>query len=331
MTDGEADHNDKFRALPYATAYHAPVLCHTVVERLITDRTGTYVDGTLGGGGHTAALLDALDSGGRVIGIDQDTDALKAATDRLADAVRAGRFIALRGNFADMDALLRSADIGTVDGLLLDLGVSSFQIDTAARGFSYMAEGTLDMRMDPDANLTASEVVNVWTESELRRLLFELGEEPRSKRIARAIASARPVETTAELAGIIRAQVPAKDEVKTLSRVFQALRIAVNAELDVLERALAEATRLVRPGGRMVVISYHSLEDRRVKRYFRYGNFEGTPVRDFYGNLMAPWKELTSRPVSADDDEVAANPRARSARLRAAERTEFTDTDLTKP
>jgi 16S rRNA (cytosine1402-N4)-methyltransferase len=316
-------HNDNIRALPYASAYHAPVLCHTVVDRLVTDRAGTYVDGTLGGGGHTAALLDALAAEGRVIGIDQDANALAAAKERLGDALAQGRFIPLKGNFGDVAGLLHKAGIEAIDGLLLDLGVSSHQIDTASRGFSYMQEGALDMRMDPSASLTAADIVNSWTEAEIRRLMFQLGEEPRSTRIARAIVDRRPLETTAELAAVVRDSVPHKEVFKSLSRVFQALRIAVNAELDVLERALSAATDLVRQGGRIAVISYHSLEDRRVKRFLRFGNFKGEARKDFYGNLLAPWKELATRPIAASDDEVAANPRARSARLRVAERTDY--------
>lgn len=304
--------------LRYATSYHAPVLCKAVIDGLVTDRAGCYVDATLGGGGHSAALLDALAPEGRVLGIDQDAAALAAARQRLAPA--GDRFRALPGNFGDLDALLAEAGVDRVDGVLLDLGVSSHQIDTPGRGFSYLAEGPLDMRMNPAAGRTAHEVVNAWGEADLRRVLRAYGEEPRAAKIARAIVAARPLETTTALAAVVRAAVPGREAVKTLSRVFQALRIAVNAELDRLEDALEAATRVVRPGGRIAVISYHSLEDRRVKRFLRYGNLEGTPVRDLYGNVLAPWRELTRRPRTADPAEVAANPRARSARLRLAER-----------
>lgn len=306
--------------LRYATAYHAPVLYKAVVEGLITDRRGLYVDATLGGGGHTAALLDVLAPEGRVVGIDQDADALAAARARLAGAVEQGRLRTIHGNFGDLAQLLEAAGITQVDGLLLDLGVSSYQIDTAERGFSYREGGALDMRMDAARRLSADEVVNAWEEAALRRLLQAYGEEPRAGRVARAIVRARPVESTEALAAVVRSAVPERDEVKTLSRVFQAIRIAVNDELTVLERVLEAGTEVVRPGGRMAVISYHSLEDRRVKRFFRYGNLEGEPVRDVYGNRLAPWTEVTRKPVEASAREVEVNPRARSARLRIAER-----------
>lgn len=204
--------------------------------------------------------------------------------------------------------------------MLLDLGVSSHQIDVATRGFSYSAEGRLDMRMDRRSGLTADEIVNRWSQSELRRVLHEYGEEPRAGRISKAIVAERPVETTRQLAEIVRSQVRQQDELKTLSRVFQGLRIAVNGELERLEEALIAGLRLIKPGGRMAVISYHSLEDRRVKRFFRYGNLEGEPVHDFYGNLLTPWRELTRKPIEADEAEIRLNPRSRSARLRIAER-----------
>lgn len=320
----DADANEIGRGaddpLRYASAYHAPVLYKAVVEGLITDPAGLYVDATLGGGGHTAALLDALAPEGRVVGIDQDADALAAAQVRLAAEAERGRFRAVRGNFGDLAQIAEAEGIAAVDGLLLDLGVSSFQIDTADRGFSYRAGGALDMRMDTRRAASAYEVINTWAEPALRQMLHDYGEEPRARRIARAIVQARPVETTGALADVVRSAVPEREEVKTLSRVFQAIRIAVNDELAVLERVLEAATQLVRPGGRLAVISYHSLEDRRVKRFVRYGNFQGEPVRDFYGNLVAPWKELTRKPIEAGEQEVELNPRARSARLRIAER-----------
>ena len=308
--------------MQYATDYHAPVLWKKVVDMLVTDPAGIYVDATLGGGGHATALFDALAPDGRVLGIDRDPEALSEARERLRDAHEAGRFTAVHGNFGQLQALLESEGAAPVDGVLLDLGLSSHQIDEAERGFSFQAEGPLDMRMNPERGLTAAEIVNDWSEGELRRIFFEFGEERHSSRIARAIVEARPLGTTEDLADTVRSVVPTRDEVKTLARIFQAIRIAVNAELDVLEQALEQATEVVRTGGRMAVISYHSLEDRRVKRYFRYGNFEGDPVRDLYGNLIAPWSEINRKPIEATEDEVDANPRARSARLRVAERQE---------
>ncbi len=315
-------HEDAGDPLRYATGYHAPVLYKTVVDYLVADPAGCYVDGTLGGGGHSAALLDALGPEATVIGIDQDAEALAEAEARLADAIADGRFRTVRGNFGDLERLLREAGIETIDGLLLDLGVSSHQLDAGERGFSFQAEAPLDMRMDTRHGVTADEVVNRWSESELRRVLRAYGEEPKAGRIARAIVEARPVPTTTALADVVRSVVPTRDEVKILARVFQGIRIAVNGELERLEQALASSVRLLRPGGRIVVLSYHSLEDRRVKRFLRYGNLEGEPVRDFYGNLITPWEDLTRKPIEASAEEVAANPRARSVRMRVAERQE---------
>ncbi len=314
------------RAAPaYASAYHAPVLVAETVEALVTDAGGTYVDGTLGGGGHAAAMLDALGPEGRVFGIDQDAEALEEAGRRLGGD---DRFTVLRGNFAEMERLLAGAGIEVVDGVLLDLGVSSHQLDAAGRGFAYGADGPLDMRMDPTTGRSAADLVNGLEADDLADLLYAFGEEPRSRKIARAIVAARPLATTAALADAVRSAAPYKEEVKTLSRVFQALRIAVNDEMAVLERALVAALRVLRPGGRIAVIAYHSLEDRRAKSFLRYGNLDGEPVRDFYGNLLTPWTLVTRKPITASEAEVAANPRARSARLRVAEKREPEDSGL---
>lgn len=326
MTHDDDDARRDDRApLQYATAYHTPVLWKEIVDGLIIDPSGIYVDATLGGGGHAAALLDALAPAGRVLGIDRDPEALGAARERLRDSVEAGRFRAVHGNFGDLESLLDAEDALPVDGVLFDLGVSSHQIDEAERGFSFQQEGPLDMRMNPRAGLTAHQIVNAWSEDELKQAFYRYGEERRAPQIARAIITARPIETTDALADVIRSAVPERDEVKTLARVFQALRIVVNDELEVLERALEQTESVVRPAGRIAVISYHSLEDRRAKRYLRYGNFEGEPVRDLYGTLIAPWRELNRKPLRATEAETEANPRARSARLRIAERRDNAD------
>ena len=319
------DSPDDGDPLRYATDFHAPVLSHDVQARLVTDPAGRYVDATLGGGGHARALLDVLDPEGTVLGIDRDPDALATARDRLADAREAGRFRAVHGTFGRLRELLEAEGFVPVDGLLLDLGVSSHQIDEPERGFSFREEGPLDMRMDPQRGLTAQQVVNEWSERDLRNVLREYGEENRAGAIAHAIVEARPLATTRDLADVVEAVVPPPDVVKRLTRVFQALRIVVNAELDELESALEQATESVRTGGRIAVISYHSLEDRRVKRFLRYGNFEGEPRRDLYGTLVAPWAETPRGPIAARDAEVKANPRARSARLRVAERRDDED------
>lgn len=316
--DRSPDREDPLR---YATDYHAPVLSHDVRTRLVTDPGGRYVDATLGGGGHARALLDALGPEGRLLGIDRDPNAIAAARERLADERQAGRFRAIRGTFGELRSLLKAEAFTPVDGLLLDLGVSSDQIDDPERGFSFQEEGPLDMRMDPEGRrVSAHQLVNDWSERELRTVFRDYGEEPRGGSVAHAIVDARPLDTTHELAEAVRSVVPPPDEVKTLARVFQALRIVVNAELDQLEEVLEQSPELVRIGGRIAVISYHSLEDRRAKRFLRYGNFEGTPRRDLYGNLVAPWRETPRHPIEATEAEVEANPRARSARLRVAER-----------
>ena len=305
---------------PHATAYHAPVLCDAIVEHLVTDPNGCYVDATLGGGGHSEALLQALGPDAVMLGIDRDPDAIAEAETRLADDVAAGRFQTVRGNFARLQAILQAESLAPVDGVLLDLGVSSHQIDTAERGFSFQQDGPLDMRMNPDGSLTAHQMVNTWDHADLRDVIRRYGEERRAHNVAHAIVRARPLDTTRDLADAVRAAVPPPDEVKTLARVFQAFRIAVNSELDALESVLEQSTDGVRTGGRIAVLSYHSLEDRRAKRYLRYGNFEGTPRRDLYGTLVSPWEETPRGGIQASDDEIAANPRARSARLRVATR-----------
>ena len=311
--DGEAN--------PYATRFHTPVLCKAVTEGLITKTGGVYVDATLGGGGHSAALLESLSPRGRVIGIDRDAEALDAACSRLAADIERGRLMALCGSFEHLQRWLEHVGEPMVDGMLIDLGVSSHQLDSAPRGFSYLAEGALDMRMDQRSGFSAHDVVNAWDGRSLRDVLSCFGEEPRSGRIARAIVEARPLESTTELADVVRRAVPGREAVKTLSRVFQALRIVVNREMEMLESVLRVSVDVIRPGGRLAVISYHSLEDRRVKRFFRYGNFEGEPQRDLYGDSLAPWKERTRKPIRPGAAEIRVNRRARSARLRVAERT----------
>ena len=316
--DGDRD------PLRYSTPYHAPVLCDVVVKELVTDRSGVYVDATLGGGGHSSALLDRLDARGRVIGIDQDIDAIEEASQRLNDAHSNGRFTALHGSFSIIEQLLNNAEIYQIDGLLMDLGVSSHQFNEKERGFSFQGTGKIDMRMDQRTNLSAYDIVNQWPPEELKRLFKQYGEEPAAARIARRIAEKRPLETTTALADVVRSTVPSRQADKTLARVFQALRIEVNQELKALEHALHASVDLLRPGGRIAVISYHSLEDRRVKRFLRYGNMDGTPVRDLYGNLLTPWRLIHRHVIQPDEAEISLNPRARSARLRIAERTTHT-------
>jgi len=318
--------------------YHAPVLCKTAVDELVTDADGTYVDGTLGGGGHAAALLDRLGERALVFGIDQDEDAISYASRRLASEIERGRLRIIRGNFGELPDVMRGQSVETIDGLLLDLGVSSHQLDTPSRGFSHAREGKLDMRMhravgstgETPATPTAGALIETASERELADVFFRYGEEPQARRIAAAIVAARPIETTTELAAIVRRAVPRDAESKSLARVFQALRIAVNRELEALEAALNAATLLVRPGGRLVVIAYHSLEDRLVKRFMRSGSPDGEIERDVYGNVLSPWRPV-GRVVKPPDDEIASNPRARSARLRIAERIDPTSSTGATP
>lgn len=302
----------------HPTSYHEPVLLQEAVDCLITDSDGTYIDGTLGGGGHTDALIQRLGLHGRVFGIDQDDDALRTATSRISDT----RFTSVKGNFGYMDVLLPKALRGNTAGILLDLGVSSYQIDQGSRGFSFREEGPLDMRMNPGSSLSAGEVVNHYTAADLTRILFAYGEERFSRKIADAIVSRRPLHTTADLKKAVESVIMGPHVNKSLARVFQAIRIEVNQELEMLRQALERSLLMLRPGGRLVVIAYHSLEDRLVKHFMRAGNFEGEITKDFYGNDLRPLEPLKPGLLSPSDVEIARNPRARSARMRVATRME---------
>jgi 16S rRNA (cytosine1402-N4)-methyltransferase len=312
--------------------YHEPVLAGESVSLLVT-LPGIYIDATLGGGGHSLQLLrvlDKLEGNSLLVGIDQDTHALEAAGEKLG--MFGNRSQLVRGNFGIvkelMEPIMRGAGKGLpIMGLLLDLGVSSFQIDTPERGFSYLKNGPLDMRMDPEGPLTAADVVNEYDEASLAKLFFRYGEEPLGGRIARAIVSARssaPLTTTGELAEVIRAACPRKDlAIKTLSRIYQALRIEVNDELGVLEQALADGFELLSSGGRFAVISYHSLEDRIVKRFFAAKTSadwgpKGVALREPLKPAEAVL--VVKKPVEATAEEISRNPRSRSARLRVIQK-----------
>ena len=304
--------------------HHVPIMVSEVLTLLEPSRGGIFVDGTLGGGGHAEAVLSALPESGKLFGIDRDDDALKAAGARLA---RFGdRFTAIKGNFFDMKALLHARGIDKVDGILLDLGVSSHQLDAAERGFSYKAEAPLDMRMDQSAPLSARDVVNTWSEAELRHIFWEYGEEKFSGKIAARIVERRkeqPIETTTELAELIKSAIPAKfrnEPQHPARRCFQAIRIAVNGELDGLSDAIVSAHDLLNPGGRLAVLTFHSLEDRIVKNAFR--TFENpctcpksAPVCICGKKPTA--KVLTRHPLVASEQEQKENSRATSAKLRA--------------
>jgi 16S rRNA (cytosine1402-N4)-methyltransferase len=275
---------------------------------------GTYVDVTFGGGGHSRAILTSLGSDGRLFAFDQDEDAR-------ANAVDDSRFTLIGENFRHMKAFLRLHGVRQVDGILADLGVSSHQFDTAERGFSTRLDGDLDMRMDRQAPLSARELVNSADEEGLSRMLKQYGELPNARQMARAIVRARSereIVTTGDLREAVQRHLPRGMENKYLAMLFQALRIEVNGELEALKALLQQAAEVLVPGGRLVVISYHSLEDRLVKNFLRAGNFEGVVEKDFYGNPLAPMHQLLK--CSASEAEVVENGRARSARLRVGER-----------
>ena len=303
-----------------STSYHEPVLLKEAVEVLISDPNGIYIDGTLGGGGHSTAILKALGESGKVYGIDQDDDALKTATSRINDK----RFQALKGNFGYMDVLIPSSSRGKVAGILLDLGVSSYQIDQRDRGFSFREDGPLDMRMDARASTSASEILNDYSEADLTRIMFAYGEERFSRKIANAIVNRRPLTTTGDLRIAVEAAVKGPHVVKSLARVFQAIRIEVNHEMEMLEMVLQKSVPLLAPNGRLVVIAYHSLEDRPVKNFMRSGNFEGTIEKDFYGHDIRPLEPFKPAMIVPSDEEIARNPRARSAKMRIAYKPEVT-------
>jgi len=301
--------------------YHAPVLCDEAIEALLTDPGLTYVDGTLGGGGHAERVCRLLSANGRLLCFDLDEDAIRFASRRLA---RFGdRVVFVRANFREMKTELRRMGLDRVGGVLLDLGVSSFQLDEGPRGFSFRSDEELDMRMDRRQQLTARDVVNGYPVESLADILFRYGEERLSRRIARRIASQRPLRSTGDLSAAVESVVGERFLVKTLARVFQALRIEVNGELDNLSAGLTAALDVLAPGGRLVVVAYHSLEDRIVKEFFRKEAAVVIPS----GHKLVPdaprnprLRILTRRPVQPSALEIERNPRARSARLRVAER-----------
>jgi 16S rRNA (cytosine1402-N4)-methyltransferase len=292
-------------------ASHVPVLLKEAIDFLAVRRGGTYIDATVGLGGHSYEIAKRLGAPGHLIGLDKDPAALEIARKRLTPQGQDWPTITLlHRSFAEIAKGMKPV---TVDGILADIGVSSLQLDDAARGFSFQAEGPLDMRMDPHAERTAEQVVNHLDERQLADVIYEFGEERRSRRIARAICRSRPIRSTAHLADVISAAArpmnQAERRIHPATRTFQALRIFVNRELDDLKALLAAAPQILKPGGRIIVISFHSLEDRIVKDAFRDG-----AMKDMY------YRILTKKPVTASEEESDRNPRARSAKLRAAEK-----------
>lgn len=297
---------------------HIPVMLSECMDGLITDPNGIYIDGTLGGGGHSKEILNHLNTDGHLFSIDQDDDAIAAATAYIGDDKR---FTILKGNFGYLTTLLPPPNHGQVTGILLDLGVSTHQIKEGERGFSFQEDGPLDMRMGNLTQLTAYDVVNNYEYEQLRDIIFHYGEEKASRKIARAIIDSRPIETTNELRKVIAEVVNQKFLVKTLARVFQAIRIEVNQELEVLKDVLVQSLEVLKSGGRLVIMSYHSLEDRLVKRFLKAGNFEGKIEKDFFGNDLSPFRLINRQVITPSQDEVTKNPASRSAKLRIAEKT----------
>lgn len=305
---------------------HVPVLYNEVMEALNIKADGIYVDGTLGGGGHSSGICERLSDKGVLIGVDRDTAALEAAGERLSAYSCERRYI--HANYSEVEAIEAAAG-GKVDGILLDLGVSSFQLDNAERGFSYMQDAPLDMRMNEDDLFTAHEVVNEYSEKELARIIREYGEEKWASRISGFIVSERqskPIETTGELVEIIKKAIPAaarREGPHPAKRTFQAIRIEVNAELEHLKKALDRLPDLLAPGGRLAIITFHSLEDRMVKVAFDKRLNPCTCPKEFpvcVCGKVADVKKITKKPLVAGADELEENPRARSAKLRVIEK-----------
>lgn len=318
----------------YASGYHAPIMVEEVLRLLQPERGGIFVDGTLGGGGHAQAVLERLPEGGRLIGMDRDGQAIATAGQRLS--AFGNKFTPVRGNFFQMRGLLKELGIGGADGILLDLGVSSHQLDQPERGFSYQHDAPLDMRMDDRERLRAYDVVNTYGFEKLRDIIRDYGEERHCVRIANAIIRERerePIANTGRLREIIRAATPAHNRYEgqhPARRTFQAIRIEVNGELEGLEQALRDAMALLHPKGRLAVITFHSLEDRIVKWLFR--EFENPCVCPPKSPACVCGRKPTGRivnrkPVLANEQEVAGNPRARSAKLRAIEKIDMCRTE----
>ena len=300
---------------------HQPVLYEEIIHALAPRDSGRYIDGTVGAGGHARAVVEACAPSGRLLGLDVDPYALALARENLAPY---GERVTLKqASYDHMLEAMQEMGWRTVDGIVLDLGVSSMQLDTAARGFSFQNEAPLDLRFNPDGGMTAAELVNSAEETELADMLYRFGEERQARRIARLIVEGRPIRTTTQLAELVQRAYRDRQRVHPATRTFQALRIVVNDELAHLERALPRALQALRPGGRLAVISFHSLEDRIVKRFYREQSQEQVNppyMQQFEVERPARLREVSRKPIVASEAEVMRNPRARSARLRVAEK-----------
>ena len=299
-----------------AGAYHVPALLAETLDGLSVRAGGTYVDVTFGGGGHSRAILERLGIGGRLFGLDQDLDAIK-------NIPPDDRFVFVRGNFRYLQNFLNYYGVEAADGILADLGVSSHHFDAEERGFSFRFDARLDMRMNQQGAKDAALVLNEYDEEALSSLFCTYGELKSGRRIASSIVAARkarPFRMVKELLDVIQPFIDRDKEKKMLAQLFQALRIEVNDEMEALKEMLLQSEQLLRPGGRMAVITYHSLEDRLVKNFFRSGNFDGKAEQDFFGNLQTPFRVVNNKVIVPSNDEMESNPRSRSAKLRIVEK-----------
>ena len=298
--------------------YHNPVLLDESISALIGSPKGIYADATFGGGGHTSEILRRIDPEGRVISFDRDSDAIANKPDD-------DRLTLIRSDFRWIqNHILHQGYKDGIDGILADLGVSSHQFDTAERGFSFRYEAPLDMRMNQEAQTTAADIVNTYSMEDLKKILRLYGEVDNSRKIAQLICKARelsPINTTGELGKAIESVLPKFAEHKFLAKVYQALRIEVNQEMQSLEKFLIGAAKSLKPGGKLVIITYHTLEDRMVKNFIKAGNIDGKVEKDFYGTATAPLTAVNRKPILPQEEEIASNTRARSAKLRIAEKS----------
>ncbi|MCM1290482.1 MAG: 16S rRNA (cytosine(1402)-N(4))-methyltransferase RsmH [Prevotella sp.] len=297
------------------TAYHIPALLQPTIDALITNSSGDYVDATMGGGGHTRAILQRLSPSGRLYGFDRDSDAFQNIPEDK-------RFTFVHSDFRFIRNFLRFNDCQKVDGILADLGVSFHHFDTPERGFSFRTDAPLDMRMNQKAPYSAADIINTADERRLTSIFRLYGELKNAPGLAKAILSARekaPIETTSSLRSAVCSLINPRQEKKELAQIFQALRIEVNDELGSLKQLLLSSLNVLKPGGRMAILTYHSLEDRLVKNFFRSGSFDSDIKKDFFGNPITPWHLVGKNPILPSEDEILSNPRSRSAKLRVAE------------
>ena len=296
--------------------YHIPALLPETLKLLDIRPDGTYVDVTFGGGGHSRAIMKALDDNGRLLSFDRDMDAFR---NRIDDH----RFTFVHSNFRYIENFLRFHNIDKVDGILADLGVSFHHFDDPERGFSFRNDAPLDMRMNRKGMRSAADILSDISEADLKTALYAYADLKRPGNVAKAIIAARdaqPIDTTFRLAEAVRKAIDPRQEKKELAQVFQTLRILTNEEMADLRQFLSSSLKVIRPGGRLAILTYHSVEDRMVKNFMKTGNVEGIETKDFFGKVSTPWKLITRRPVEASPEEVESNPRARSAKLRVAER-----------